>query len=59
MKKHRTVLVLIGTLFAVALYTSSCANVERKSFTPRSHDDLPAGKGLFTGEDGEVLIYSK
>lgn len=59
MKTLLRCIAVLGALVTVVLFTSSCANVERKAFTPPSHDALPEGPGLFTGEDGEINIISK
>ena len=46
-----------GTLAVGALAgaLAACSNVEPMSYTPI--DEIPAGSGLFSGEDGVFTLY--
>jgi len=40
---------------ALAGMLAACSNVEPMSYTPI--DEIPAGSGLFSGEDGVFTLY--
>ncbi|MFQ5915971.1 MAG: hypothetical protein ACE5JS_22580 [Nitrospinota bacterium] len=45
-------------LVLLALLLSACASIEPLAF-PESGDEIPPGPGLFSGPDGEFVIYRK
>ncbi len=47
-------LVLLAVL---AAGLAACSGVQPYSYTPI--DEIPPGPGLFSGEDGEFVLYSR
>jgi len=42
---------------ALAAGLAACANAQPYKFT--AIDEIPPGPGLFSGEDGEFVVYSR
>jgi hypothetical protein len=55
-RKHRRKALWIGPLL-VALLVTGCAGI--KPYEPRDHREEGPEKGLFTGSEGEFVIYRK
>jgi len=44
---------------AVAFFATACADFEHEDIEYTAPDDLLPGPGLFTGEEGEFVIFSR
>jgi len=55
-RKHRRKALWIGPLL-VALLVTGCAGI--KPYEPRDHREEGPEKGLFTGSEGEFVIFRK
>lgn len=53
---RRTAKRLIPVI-ALAAMLAGCSGVEPYSYTPI--DEIPPGPGLFSGEDGEFVLYRR
>jgi hypothetical protein len=47
----------ITLLCAAALLVVNCAGIT--AYDPPAYDEAPPGRGLFTGAEGEFVIYQK
>ena len=56
LRKHKRKALWIGPLL-VALLVTGCAGI--KPYEPRDHREEGPEKGLFTGSEGEFVIYRK
>jgi hypothetical protein len=48
---------LVVLLLAICVTLSACADME--PFEPPKPREIPEGPGLFSGEDGEFIIYRR
>ena len=54
---HKRKALWIGVLLAASLVITGCAGIE--PYEPRDHREEGPEKGLFTGSEGEFVIYRK
>ena len=54
---HRRKALWIGTLLVALLVIAGCAGIE--PYEPRNNREEGPEKGLFTGSDGEFVIFRK
>ena len=54
---HRGKALWIGVLLAASLVITGCAGIE--PYEPRDHREEGPEKGLFTGSEGEFVIFRK
>jgi hypothetical protein len=50
-------LLTAAALWTVVLMFAGCAGIT--PYDPPAHGELPPGRGLFSGADGEFVIYQK
>ena len=56
-KTHKRKALWIGVLLVASLVIAGCAGIE--PYEPRDHREEGPEKGLFTGSEGEFVIFRK
>ena len=56
-RTHRPKVLWIGVLLVASLVITGCAGI--KPYEPRNHREEGPEKGLFTGSEGEFIIFRK